>query len=119
MLANAATPRTVGGDLGSLEELALGGDHACSRRSDGSIRCWGANTRGQMGVGTSGGEYATPNLAAIDEDGAPLSATRIVAGVDACCARTDDAVRCWGANAFGQLGDGTTLDRNAGVEVAF
>ena len=52
--------------------------------------------------------------------GAVLAATpvQVAAGTDHSCARMDDGtVQCWGANDFGQLGDGTTRDRPGPVEV--
>jgi alpha-tubulin suppressor-like RCC1 family protein len=32
-------------------EVAAGGETACARLRDDSIRCWGSNTRGQLGNG--------------------------------------------------------------------
>jgi hypothetical protein len=39
--------------------IACGGEHACARRSDGSIKCWGANGVGQIGMGVGGGLLPT------------------------------------------------------------
>lgn len=45
-------------------------------------------------------------------------ATQVAVGVyHACALLNDRSVRCWGGNAFGQLGDGTTTDRDAPVRV--
>lgn len=45
--------------------------------------------------------------------------TKVVVGVHASCAVMSDAtLRCWGANAQGQLGDGTTTDRPTPVTPA-
>ncbi len=50
--ASSATPLQVAGVSGALE-LAAGSVHACVRREDGSLRCWGSNRSGQLGVNMS------------------------------------------------------------------
>lgn len=87
-------------------------DHNCSLLDNGAVRCWGRNDFGQLGTGDT--EYLGDNEAV---DSAPLvnlggqAAVQVSAGVAHSCAVMDDAtVRCWGRNAFGQLGYSTTLD---------
>lgn len=83
-------------------ELVAGTAHFCARMDDGTIRCWGDNTRGSLG----GGEDV-----AMDIGIAPVAvlgvsnATQISAAAGTTCARlADGKVTCWGDNASGQLG---------------
>ena len=89
-------------------------DHTCVRLEDGSVRCWGNNAAGQLGIGTTGGLVGDVhaemgnNLPAIDL-GLGRSATDVETGATHTCALLDDAsVRCWGGNDAGQLGLGST-----------
>jgi alpha-tubulin suppressor-like RCC1 family protein len=78
------------------------------------VRCWGFNGQGQLGGGTLTDESWTPvSVIGITD------ASAIALGVDHTCAalRDSSAVRCWGYNGYGQLGDGRTTDRHTPVEV--
>ena len=93
--------------------VSAGKDHACALLDNASVKCWGKNTKGQLGqgdkvtVGDGSGEMGD-NLAAIDL-GSGRSATAISAGGDHTCALLDDAsVKCWGLGDVGQLGQGST-----------
>ena len=50
--ANVDEPVTVL-EIDDAKELAVGGDHSCARRSDGSLWCWGSNSSGQLGDSTN------------------------------------------------------------------
>jgi hypothetical protein len=72
----------------------------------GSVRCWGANHLGQLGDGTT-----TTRLTPIDVPVFldPMTVVDISAGESHSCAlASDGAVRCWGSNYAGELGNGTT-----------
>ena len=87
---------------------------SCRRGNVGS--CWGAGTVGQIGDGGSVNRSA-PTLVAV-----PAGSTgwaTVSAGANSTCAVTDTGrVYCWGANTFGQLGDGTYLGRARPAQVA-
>lgn len=92
--------------------LAAGGQHTCAVISDGTVRCWGDNTDGRLGIGKITQEHEksvqVPTIRA---------ARQIAAGLDFTCASlVGGTVRCWGNNRYGQLGDGTT--NNAVLPVA-
>jgi TonB family protein len=72
--------------------LTAGTEHMCARLEDRSVRCWGENSRGQVGLGRTG----TPVLAPAEPDG--LGPVReIAAGAWMTCAlREDAAIWCWG-----------------------
>lgn len=82
--------------------------HACARLAGNDLYCWGENDVGQLGDGTNT-PRATPAIV-------PSIAGRVIdfaAGRDTTCAILDDnTVSCWGENGEGQLGTGTTIDRN-------
>ena len=78
--------------------------HTCAVLDDGTVRCWGDNTFGQVGDGTN----ATPKLAAVKVSGL-ANIISVSAGYSHTCAvHAFGAVFCWGANTFGELGDGTS-----------
>ena len=87
-----------------------GAASTCVILDDGSIKCWGYNGDGRLGDGSTTDRtiptQTTSSLTA--RTGVGLSS-----GVTHVCALLDDAtVKCWGLNDYGQLGDGTTTDRN-------
>jgi alpha-tubulin suppressor-like RCC1 family protein len=110
---------TVGGDAGvdsrdgpggmcAAMEIAAGGDHACARLSDGTMTCWGANDRGQIGVAAQTTCTTSCNPTPVQ---VPLSTvTSLGLGDDHTCAVTANGVYCWGANQDGEFGDGGTND---------
>eukprot|EP00900_Chrysochromulina_parva_P003276 jgi/Chrpa1/1294/Chrysochromulina_OHIO_Genome00005895-RA len=102
-----ATPTTiyVGGAVGLL---ALGGLHTCAYvTASARLKCWGYNVYGQLGDGTTT-DRATPTT--INVGGAV--GLLALGGLHTCAYVTSSTLlKCWGANVFGQLGDGTRTDR--------
>ena len=90
--------------------IAAGEDHTCAIQSDGSVRCWGEGSYGRLGHGGSGDKNTPTATASL---GAGRTAIDITAGGTHTCAVLDNgSVACWGLNDYGQLGDGTTTNRN-------
>lgn len=96
--------------------------HTCALLEDGAIKCWGQNDAGQLGLGDlddrgdAPGEVAA--LAPIDL-GVGQSALAIDAGSHTCAILASGAIKCWGPNAAGELGQGDTETRgDAPGEVA-
>jgi len=91
-------------------QVVAGLRHACARLEDGTLRCWGDDALGQLGLALPPpGSVVDPSPGprAVDLDGAEAQA--VYAGPLAMhtCAQLDDGgLKCWGANAHGQLGLG-------------
>jgi alpha-tubulin suppressor-like RCC1 family protein/uncharacterized protein YjdB len=102
----------------TFAQLAAGGTHACGLVSSGAIYCWGLNDNGQLGDGTTSGSgtgIASPTAVA---SGSTLKFVAVTAGGNHTCGLTGTgAAYCWGDNSTGQLGDGTTSDRNTPTAV--
>ena len=106
------TPVMVTG-LAGVKSIAIGFDHSCALISDETLRCWGDNYYGQLGDGTTTVGSTTPVAVT------GLSGVQSIAVGDyhICALLSDGTARCWGRNKYGQLGDGTTIDRTAPVAV--
>jgi alpha-tubulin suppressor-like RCC1 family protein len=112
--ADACRGADEGHSVPVLTQVALGASHSCAILDDGSVSCWGLNSNGQLGDGTR-----SPSLEP-EKSSMPLGrkAVEIAVGSYHTCTLLDDGtVRCWGSNEFGQLGDGTTIERTTPVSV--
>ena len=96
------------------------GLHTCAVTITGGAKCWGRNSAGQLGAGTtetcgSAGFPCSP----VPLDVAGLGGVpAISAGEQHTCALTTaGGIKCWGDNTFGQLGDGTTTNQSAPIDV--
>jgi len=116
---SSSTPVSVSG-ISTATAIAVGwGDgygHSCALLSDNTIRCWGHNNHGQLGDGTTVNKSTPVTVSGIS------TATSISTGGGSrghsCALLSNDSVKCWGMNDYGQLGDGTTTDRSTPVLVS-
>jgi alpha-tubulin suppressor-like RCC1 family protein len=103
-------------DLGTNHAVALsaGLEFTCAIVETGDVKCWGNNTNGQLGVSGEHGrtsESMGEGLPAIDL-GLGRTAKAISTGrLHACAILDTDEVKCWGDDAYGQLGSGDTIDQ--------
>lgn len=84
--------------------VAAGNFHSCAVLSDGTARCWGNNSNGQLGDGTTVDKSIPTAVGSLGG-----LAERIRAGAAHTCAELqNNGPRCWGYNIFGQVGNNTS-----------
>ncbi len=94
--------------------ISVGAWHSCGLTSEGAAYCWGSNYTGILGDGTVSTSAVTPQKVAF---GTPFVA--LDAGFWHTCGLTAGGqAYCWGANVWGQLGDGSDSTRNSPAQVA-
>ena len=118
---NSATPVDVSGLTSGVAAVAAGGYHTCAVMDTvhgSGVKCWGDNAYGQLGDNTLG-DAAHIRTLPVDVLGLAGGVAAVAGGGSHTCARmTNGAVKCWGDNAAGQLGDGTTAGRLTPVGVS-
>jgi alpha-tubulin suppressor-like RCC1 family protein len=90
---------------GGVTQLSAGMTHECAL-SNGSALCWGTNSYGQVGNGTS--NAALSPLFGLNGGANYAVVTSLAAGGNHTCAVQGGNVYCWGSNALAQVGVGNT-----------
>lgn len=99
-------------DLLGLTSVSAGDRSTCAREASGKVYCWGSNTQGELGIGSTSppftfrpGPVLTPQTFRI-----------VTAGFGQACGLTNaDVGYCWGRNDDGRVGDGTTTNATTPV----
>lgn len=90
------------------------GTYTCTLLNTGTAKCWGSNGNGQLGDGTT-----TRRLTPTTVSGLGSGVSAISAAQSHTCAVLDTgAVKCWGLNSSGQLGNDTTTASSTPVNVS-
>lgn len=110
----AASPDST--PQGAYASVNLGTGTTCATTREGRAVCWGANDHGQLGIGTVK-DGSVPQRVASPLGAMPVDRVS-VSGSTACSVSTGGRAYCWGANANGQLGDGSLTDASIPVAVA-
>lgn len=112
-------PMPVIGLASGVVAISAGVSYTCAVTSVGGVKCWGNSFWGSLGDGTA----QQPRLVPVDAAGLGVGVGAIAtsaSGGDAdhsCANMAAGSVKCWGNNAYGALGDGTTQNRLTPVDV--
>lgn len=99
---NKNAPIQVGTDS-NWDKIAAGYFHRLATKTDGTLWAWGHNTSGELGDGTTVNKIF-PVQIGIDNNWTNVTTANY--GTSAAI-KSDGSLWVWGANGFGQLGDGT------------
>jgi alpha-tubulin suppressor-like RCC1 family protein len=110
-----STPVDVSGLTSGVASIVAGGNHTCALQTDGALKCWGLNSN----TGALGDGSMVDSAIPVDVEGlGPGQVLQVAAGgAHTCAVVVGGAVRCWGLNVYGQVGDGTTDNASAPREV--
>jgi alpha-tubulin suppressor-like RCC1 family protein len=98
--------------LANVIDIATAGNTSLALLADGTVRAWGSNSRGLLGIGTTAVTAGVQTVSGLS------GVTRIAMGYShALALRNDGTVWAWGANVSGAIGDGTKTDRTTAVQV--
>jgi alpha-tubulin suppressor-like RCC1 family protein len=111
---NSKTPVNVTGLSSGVIGLAAGRDHTCALTSVGAVKCWGYNLYGQLGDSSNTNRNIPVNVSGLSSGVLGLS----LGDTHTCALISGGGVKCWGQNQYGQLGDGSNIDRNTPVNVS-
>ena len=93
--------------------ISTGTEQECVVTDTGGAKCWGDNAVGELGNGST-----TPAGGPVAVSGLGSGVAQVAAGDRYSCALTTlGAVKCWGLNTYGELGDSTTTDSSSPVDV--
>lgn len=110
------TPVNVLGLTGGVATVSGGDRNTCALMTSGGVKCWGDGYYSGLGDGTSTTiKRTTPG----DVTGLTSGVVQLTGGgFNSCALTSTGAVKCWGRNAYGSLGDGTTIQRATPVNVS-
>jgi alpha-tubulin suppressor-like RCC1 family protein len=111
--ADRSTPVDVSGHTSGIASVSAGTNHTCAVTTASGARCWGNNSNGQIGDGTTTQRLTSIDVSSLTSEVAAISA----GGSHTCALTTTGGAKCWGNNTNGRLGDGTTTQRTTAVDV--
>jgi alpha-tubulin suppressor-like RCC1 family protein len=103
---DSSVPVAVFGLSSGVESISVAYD-SCALLDNGGVKCWGSNDSGQLGDNTRIDRPLPINTIGLSSGGNSIHAGYY----HTCSTLTLGGMKCWGRNIFGELGDGTNIDR--------
>lgn len=108
-------PFGVAGLTSGVIAITAGESHTCAVTRAGGVKCWGRNSNGQLGNGSTTDSYTPINVVGLASGVGAISAGY----AHTCAVMSAGGARCWGSGKSGELGDGSTTDSSTPVDVKF
>jgi alpha-tubulin suppressor-like RCC1 family protein len=105
-MQGSLTPVGVSGLGAGAKAVAAGGLHTCAVNSAGGVLCWGENSSGELGNGTTNASLVPVGVKGLSSG---ISAVAVGFG-HSCAITTGGTVKCWGLDKYGELGDGNASE---------
>ncbi len=103
---NRTTPDIIDPGV-NYSKISAKGYTTCGITSAGVLKCWGHNSNGQLGDGTT----SVRSSPVVVDVGVSYSQVVVGSNYHTCGITTSGDLKCWGLNTSGQLGDNTLIDR--------
>jgi alpha-tubulin suppressor-like RCC1 family protein len=114
---NKSVPTKIAGALaGKTVSMVKTQRNTTCAVASGELYCWGYNNYGQLGDGTTVNKSVPTKVQSSVFDGKQI--TDLAIGMYTTCAVADGQLYCWGYNAYGQIGDSTTVVKTSPTKVA-
>jgi alpha-tubulin suppressor-like RCC1 family protein len=109
---NSNSPVQMGNES-NWTQISVGNSHNIALKNDGTLWAWGANNYGQLGDGTTINKLV-PTKIGTDSDWKFIAASLLGCNL---AIKTNGTLWAWGLNQYGQLGDGTTINRHTPTQI--
>lgn len=112
-ISSISSPVTISGGGTNWKQLSCGYAHNAAVKTDGTLWSWGRNNLGQLGDGTTVNKSSPISIVNGGTNWKKVSCGQ----THALSIKTDGSIWSWGYNAFGELGDGTTVNKSSPVQI--